>query len=162
MRHALQYGADDFFVEVFERLNLLFHVAHVAGFVRGFDVNEDQVIFFQRTHAVLAFADVIGIEKPGDARHVDALQSGVDTQTVDNIDGGNHPAFDAESFGQRRQLRRSPLPPEPDRRRLAVSFSMAFSVYRMVCQYRLGSLHELQQARRAVALGHIAGQFSDR
>src|SRR4030095_1987733 len=101
-------------------LNLLFHVAHVASFVRGFDVNKDQVVFFQRAYTVFALADVIGIEKPGDAWHVDALQSGVDTQTMDNIDRGNHPTFDAESFGQRRQLRRSPSAPEPARPRSRV------------------------------------------
>src|SRR4030095_9800403 len=98
-------------------------------------------------------------ENRGATRQLYALQSGVDTQTMDDIDRGNHPAFDAESFGERRQLRGFPLSPEPDRRRLAVSFSMAFFVYGVLCQYRLGSVAELQQARRAVALRHIRGNF---
>src|SRR5437764_9754891 len=125
MRHSLQYRADDFFVEVFQRLNLFFHVTHVAGFVRGFDVNKDQVVFFKRADTVLAFAEIIGIEKAGNPWHVDALQSGVDAETVNDIDGGNHAAFNAEELGQRWELRRSPLPPQPNCGCLAMSIDSA-------------------------------------
>src|SRR6185295_17760793 len=104
---------------------------HVTGLVRRFDMDEDQIIFLQRAHAIFALTDVIGIEKSGDTRHIDALEPGVNAQTMDNIYGGNDAAFDAETLRQRRQLRRFPLPPEPNGRGLPVPLLPALFIHRM-------------------------------
>src|SRR5581483_4456278 len=50
------------------------------------------------------------------------LQSCIDAQAVDDVDGRDHRAVDPEALLERRQRRRPALPPEPDRRRAALAF----------------------------------------
>jgi hypothetical protein len=33
----------------------------VAGFVNGFDVDEDKIIFLQRVYAILTLASIVGV-----------------------------------------------------------------------------------------------------
>src|SRR5262249_49936556 len=58
-----KHGADDFFVEILDGLNLLLNIAHVAGFVNGFDVNEDKIILLQGLYSVLTLAFIVGVQK---------------------------------------------------------------------------------------------------
>src|SRR5262245_33770491 len=135
-RHAFDHRADDFLVEVFQRLNLFLNVTHVAGFVDGFDMNENQIVLLERAHTVLTFTDIVSIEETGDTRHIDALESRIDAEAMNNVDGRDHPAGDAETLGDRRQLRRPTLPPKPNRGRLTLALRLALPVDGMVSQYR--------------------------
>ena len=87
MRHPFQHRSDDFFVEVFDRLDLFVDLAHVAGFIDRCHVNEYKIVSLQRPYAVLAFAAIVCVEKAGDARNPNSLKPRVDAQTVDNVDG---------------------------------------------------------------------------
>src|SRR5438128_5169942 len=101
MRHPFEHRADDFLIEVLDGLNFFPHIAHVARFVRGFDMNEYKIIFFQRAHSVLAFSFVIGIQETGDPWNVNALQASVSPQSMNDVYGGYNAAFDTEALGQR-------------------------------------------------------------
>src|ERR1041384_1846616 len=55
--------------------------------------------------------------------------------------------------------RRAPPPPEPDRSRRPMPFAAPFAVDRMIGQERLRGAHEREQPLRAVATGHVRGDF---
>jgi hypothetical protein len=57
----------------------------VAGFVNGFDVDEDKIIFIQRVYSILALASIIGVSEARDSRHKNAFEASVNTQSMDNI-----------------------------------------------------------------------------
>ena len=61
MGHSSKYGADDFFIEVLDGLNFLINIAHVTGFIDGFDMDEDKIIFLQRVYTVLTLASIVGV-----------------------------------------------------------------------------------------------------
>src|SRR5262249_22390453 len=99
MSHSRKHGADDFFVEVLDGLNLLLNIAHVAGFVNGFDVNEDKIILLQGLYAVLTLAFIVGVQKTRDSRDKNAFEASVNTQSMDNIDRCNNSASNPEPLG---------------------------------------------------------------
>src|SRR6266478_1968769 len=122
MSHPLQHGPNDFFVEVLDGLNLLLDIAHVARLICSFDMDEDKIVLLQRIYPILALASIVSVQESGDARYKNALEAGVNSQPVYDVHCRNHSAADTESFGQRRQRRRSPLPPKPNRRCLSFPF----------------------------------------
>src|SRR5262245_31327755 len=159
MCHSLQHRAHHPLDKILVGLNFLLHFSHMTGFVGGLDVYEHQIIIFQRTHAVFALADVVGIEKSGDTRHIDALQPRINSQPVNDIHGGDDAAFDTEAFCQGWQLWRPPLTPEPDRCRAAMAGGLTLLIDWMPCQDCLRSFHKPEQTIRAVTLRHVAGNF---
>src|SRR4029078_4503394 len=127
----------------------------MAGFISRFDVYKHQSVFRQRAHAVFTLPHVIGIEKSGDPRHIDALEAGINSEAVNNIDRRNDPTFDAKALRERWKLRRFALTPEPDRSRLPLSGGFTFFVDRMIRQKRLRSSHQFQQTIRTVTAREI-------
>ena len=61
MRHSLKYRANDFFIEILDGLNFLINIAHVTGFIDGFDMDEDKIIFLQRVYTVLTLTSIVGV-----------------------------------------------------------------------------------------------------
>src|SRR5713101_8289797 len=70
---SVENRADHFRVEIFQGLDFLVGCPHVPGFVGGFDMEEEKVLVAQRRQPIFGFAQIIGIEKAGGARHVDDL-----------------------------------------------------------------------------------------
>ena len=108
MGHSPEHGADDFFVEILDRLNFLINIAHVTGFIDGFDMDEDKIIFsrgLRRTHPCL----YSWCQETGDARDKNAFEASVNTQPVDDVDCGNHSTANAKPLSQRV----APEPPLP-------------------------------------------------
>src|SRR5215475_11343321 len=85
MSHSRKYGADHFFVEVLDGLNLLLNIPHVTGFVNGFDVDEDKIIFLQGVYPVLTLASIVGVQETRDSRYKDAFEASVNAQSMNNI-----------------------------------------------------------------------------
>ena len=83
------YRSDEALVEVFNGLELQFEVAVVAGFVAGFNVNEDEVVVTKGIDGGLCLPLVVGVGKACGTFYLDNLQAGIVTDTADKVDGGD-------------------------------------------------------------------------
>ena len=83
------YRSDEALVEVFNGLELQFEVAVVAGFVAGFNVNEDEVVVTKGIDGGLCLTLVVGVGKACGAFYLNDFQAGIVTDTADKVDGGD-------------------------------------------------------------------------
>ena len=97
-----------------ERLHLLLEVAGVAGLVGGLDVDQEQVgSVGQRAQGGVALALVVGVEPPGGAGHLDALDVGEHAEAADEVDRRDEPRLAAGPRREARHLRLEALAPQP-------------------------------------------------
>ena len=87
---TIQDSSNDFLIKILKRLDLFISRAHMTGFVRCLNVQEEEIFVTQGGQTIFGFAEIIRIKKAGRSRHQDHLKSGQDTNTTDQINRGNN------------------------------------------------------------------------
>src|SRR5579883_1398853 len=116
-----QQGSDDQLVDSLDGLGLEVRSAHVPRFVWRLDMDEQKVMARKRFDSVAALGGIVGIQIAGGARNLYQFKSSESAKPVHQVDRGNHRSADTEAGFERRQRRRAPLSPEPDRSRLRLA-----------------------------------------
>ena len=149
---ARQNRSDNFFVEKLDGQNLPFCVAFMAHLVGRFQVKKHKIHELQRVERHRGLPFVVGIDVPGGALHAQRFQTGVNAQSVEQVHRGNHAAPESVFLSQRRHLRLSPLPPQPDGIGRFLPIRDAGGVDRMVFEDVRGGAHQSENFLRAIAL----------
>ena len=68
----------------------------MGGLIRGFDMHVDIIPCFQGLQSVAALGLIVGIEVARRTGDVDNIESGIDADTLDEIDGGYDRPADTE------------------------------------------------------------------
>src|SRR5271156_3111609 len=131
-----EHRADDQLVDALDRFLLQIGTAHVTGFVRRLDMQQQEVARLERFEAVAPLGGIVGIEKTGGAGNLNQVEISEPSQAVDEIDCRYDRAVDAEAFLQSRHRGPRALPPKPYRRGLGFAGGASRLVYRMLAQNR--------------------------
>lgn len=79
----------DTIFEIFDGTCLEFRIASMSRFVGGFDMKEDEVIFFERINGGLRLAFIVSVPKTGCTWHIDDLQARIDADALDEVNRGD-------------------------------------------------------------------------
>src|SRR5262249_7872936 len=116
LRKRRQERADDVPIDVFESFHLGVDLALMRRFIRGLDMNADEIVIRQRRDAVAALGGIVGVEIAGGTGHVDPLPAQKYADAPDQVHGADDGAALTVDLDKRPQLWGPALAPEPDLR----------------------------------------------
>ena len=111
--------------------------------VRRLHMDKDEIQILKRRQGSLRLAAVIGIYIAGDPFHSQRLQSGIDTDAVEEIYRGDHSAPESVSIRKLHHLRHPALTPQPDGIGRSLSLPLSGLINRMGRQDDLSPTHHV-------------------
>ena len=107
--------ADDVLIDLFQSLHFFVGSSLVRGFIRGLDMNHDQIghIILQGFDGRPSFGRIVRVEISRCPIHFDHGPAEQPAEAAQEIDSGNHGTSLVKSLLKRWQRWTLPLPPEP-------------------------------------------------
>jgi len=127
----------------------------VACFIRGLDVQIDEIAALQCFQRRIHFSLIVGVYVARGPRNIDHLQAGVPAYSFQQIHSGDHGSGEAVLLSKGRHGRSRPLSPQPYGIGGALSCSYAPPVDLMPLQNRPGRLHQRHEQLAVLSPGQV-------